>query len=71
MIHDIYIINNRTESLAEELKQKFNDESDDYNFKIIKTWDIDVALRNIPSLMIIDEDDIDIDSVDFCKKIRY
>ena len=70
MIHEVYIINNNTQNLAEELKQKFDAESDDYNFKIIKTWDIDVALRNIPSLIIIDEDEIDVDSVDFCRKIR-
>lgn len=70
MVQEVYIIDNNTENLAEELKQKFNGEADDYNFKIIKTWDIDVALRNIPSLLIIDEDQIDVDSVEFCKKIR-
>ena len=70
MVHEIYIIDNQTDTMAEELKQKFNDEVDDYNFKIIKTYDIDVALRNIPSLIIIDEDQIDIDSVEFCRKIR-
>ena len=45
---------------------------DEEGFKFIgvKTEQIDIALKNIPSLIIINEDAIDIDVVDVCKKIR-
>lgn len=70
MIHEVYIIDNNTSELIENLKKTFKEESDEYNFKIIKTDEINVALRNIPSLIIIDEDAIDEDCVEFCRTIR-
>ena len=70
MIHEVYIIDNNTSELIEELKKLFSEESDEYNFKMINTDEINVALRNIPSLIIIDEDAIDEDCVDFCREIR-
>lgn len=69
MVHDIYIIENKND-LSYKLKEDFKNESDEYNFKIIKTSELEVALRNIPSLIIIDEDSIDTNIVDFCKSIR-
>ena len=69
MVQDVYIIDNRNE-LEIMLKSCFKYEIDNYNFKTINTWEIDVALRNIPALIIIDEDNLDIDIVEFCKNIR-
>ncbi len=70
MVHDIYIIDNKNE-LNLKLSEIFKREVDDYKFKAIKTSELEVALRNIPSLIIIDEDNTDINIVEFCKSIRY
>lgn len=68
MIQDIYIIDN-TQSVLNILKQIFKDEID-YQFKSVKTEEINIALKNIPDMIIIDEDTIDVDIVELCKSIR-
>lgn len=69
MVQEIYIIDNKNE-LIEMLKQSFKRELDEYKFKSVKTSEIEVALRNIPSLIIIDEDTADVNIVEFCKSVR-
>ena len=69
MIHEIYIIDNNNE-LINRLKESFKREVDQYNFKNINTLEIEIALRNIPSLIIIDEDATDVNIAEFCKSIR-
>lgn len=69
MVHDIYIIDNNNE-LRDKLKEGFRRETDEYKFKTVKTSELEVALRNIPSLLIIDEDNTDINIAEFCKSIR-
>ena len=69
MVHDIYIIDNKNE-LRDKLKESFRREVDEYKFKTVKTSELEVALRNIPTLLIIDEDNTDINIVEFCKSIR-
>lgn len=69
MVHDIYIIDNKNE-LRDKLKESFRREVDEYKFKNVKTSELEVALRNIPTLLIIDEDNTDINIVEFCKSIR-
>lgn len=69
MVHDIYIVDNQNE-LKEKLTDGFRREVDEYKFKTIQTSELEVALRNIPSLIIIDEDNADINIVEFCKSIR-
>ncbi len=69
MVHDIYIIDNKNE-LRDKLKESFKREIDEYKFKTVKTSELEVALRNIPTLLIIDEDNTDINIVEFCKSIR-
>ncbi len=68
MIQDIYIIDN-TQSVKNILKQIFKDEID-YQFKSVKTEELNVALKNIPDMIIIDEDTINVDIIDLCKSIR-
>ncbi|MCI8291204.1 MAG: diguanylate cyclase [Clostridia bacterium] len=68
MIQDIYIIDN-TQSVLNVLKQIFKEEVD-YQFKSVKTEELNIALTNIPDMIIIDEDTIDMDIVDLCKSIR-
>ena len=69
MVHDIYIIDNNNE-LRDKLKDDFKRETDEYKFKTVKTSELEVALRNIPSLLIIDEDNADINIIEFCKNVR-
>ena len=69
MVHDIYIIDNKNE-LRDKLKESFRREVDEFKFKTVKTSELEVALRNIPTLLIIDEDNTDINIVEFCKSIR-
>lgn len=68
MVQDIYIIDDNIE-LINTLKKAFKNENE-YSFKGVKTDDIETALRNIPSLIIINEDSIDKDIIELCRKIR-
>lgn len=68
MVQEIYIIDDETETLK-ILKEMFKNEKE-YNFKGVKTEDIEVALKNIPALIIINEDSINTDIIELCKRIR-
>ena len=68
MIQDIYIIDN-TLNVLNVLKHIFKDHVD-LRFSSVRTEDLNYALKNIPDMIIIDEDTIDIDIVDLCKSIR-
>lgn len=68
MVQEIYIIENQA-YILNQIKKIFKDEKE-YRFKSINTEEIDVALKNIPSLIIIDEDSIDVDVLEICEKIR-
>ena len=69
MVHDIYIIDDENE-LRDRLQESFRREPDEYKFKTVRTSELEVALRNIPTLLIIDEDNADLNIVEFCKSIR-
>lgn len=69
MAREIYIIDNKKE-LIYNLQESFKMESDEYAFKTINALELEVALRNIPDLIIIDEDNTDMNIVEFCKSIR-
>ena len=64
-MRDIYIIDN-TETTLNILKELFHKEKD-YEFTSIKTDEIDVVLRNIPDMIIVDEDTIGVDVKEVCK----
>lgn len=68
MVQDIYIIDDNIE-LINTLKEAFKNEKE-YGFKGVRTDDIEAALKDIPSLIIINEDSIDKDILELCKKIR-
>lgn len=69
MAQEIYIIDNKKELIV-KLKEIFKREKSDYSFKAVNTTEVEIALRNIPALIIIDEDNTDINIVEFCKSIR-
>ena len=68
MIQDIFIIDEK-KYILDEIKEKFKGEKQ-FKFSNIKTNEIDIALRNIPSLIIINEDTISEDIALLCQRIR-
>ena len=68
MIQEIYIIDDDKYSL-QDLKQLFVD-NDEYKFVNVSTEEINKALMNIPSLIIINEDNVDRDEEELCATIR-
>ena len=68
MVQEIYIIDDNIE-LVQLLKDLFKEEKI-YKFKNVKTKDIDIALKNIPSLIIINEDNVKKDIFELCNQIR-
>lgn len=67
MLQEIYIINDNIQ-YANQIQSLFKDEN--FKIKIVKTEQIDIALRNIPSLIIVDEDYLQRDIIEFCRTIR-
>ena len=65
---NIYIIDN-TNTILNILKDLFHSEND-FEFTTFSINELDVALRNIPDMIIIDEDTIGIDIIDVCKILR-
>ena len=68
MFQEIYIIDCENE-LAMLLREKFQDEKI-FRFKNINPINLDIALKNIPDLIIVNEKSIDIDAIELCKTIR-
>lgn len=68
MLQEIYIVDNDAKGVK-ELKRLFENEKE-FIFRNVKTKNLEVALKNIPSLIIINEDTIDENIIDVCKKIR-
>ena len=68
MIQEIYIIDGEND-LYNKLNILFNEENN-FNFKNIKEQYLEIALKNIPSLIIINEDTLQGDVLDICNKIH-
>ncbi len=68
MVQEVYIIDDDS-NLTKDLKELFKKEKE-YTFKNVKTKEIEVALKNIPNLIILNEDNIDRDIIKLCEEIR-
>ena len=68
MAQDIYVIDD-DESSIPIFKELFRNDKE-FKFIGVKTEQIDITLKNIPFLIIINEDSIDRDITEVCKKIR-
>ena len=68
MVQEIYIIDDDYSSIL-IFRELFKNDPE-YKFISVKTEQIDIALKNIPSLIVINEDAIDRDVVELCRKIR-
>lgn len=67
-MQNIYLIDDE-EELKKNVKEIFKEEKN-YRFKQIKTENLDIALKDIPALIIINEDTITEDVREICRKIR-
>ena len=68
MLQEIYIIDDDDSSIV-IFRELFKNDTN-YKFISVKTEQIDVALKNIPALIVINEDAIDRDVVELCRQIR-
>lgn len=68
MLKEIYIIDDDESSIL--VFNKLFENDTEYKFISVKSDQIDIALKNIPSIIIINEDAIEVDIVELCKKIR-
>lgn len=68
MAQEIYVIDD-DESSIPIFKELFKNEKE-FKFIGVKTEQIDITLKNIPFLIIINEDSIDRDIISLCKQIR-
>ena len=68
MVQEIYIIDDDESSLP-IFRELFKEDAE-FKFIGVKTEQIDIALKNIPFLIIINEDAIDRDVLEICEKIR-
>ena len=68
MAQEIYIIDNEDE--VKNIILRLFKEDKEIRVKKVNTENIDYALKNIPSLIIINEDTVDENIIEICKKIR-
>lgn len=68
MLQEIYIIDDDDSSIL-VFRELFKEDKE-YKFISVKSEQIDVALKNIPSMIIINEDAIEVDVVELCRRIR-
>ena len=68
MQHEIYIIDDTT-NLIEKLQILFKDEKD-FHFVSMHSNDIDIVLKHIPTMIIIDDDNTGLTALEICQKIR-
>lgn len=68
MFQEIYVID-EADKLTEELKELFA-KQEKIKFKRIGTNDLEKVFRNLPQLIIINDDNIDSEAIQICEKIR-
>ena len=70
MYQEIYVVDN-SDKIRKLLNKLFKDDTDyEYEIKIVKPDWIEVALKDIPELIIINDDAINIPASEYCKIIR-
>ena len=68
MFQEIYVIDEE-EKLTEELKELFKDQ-ENLKFKRITTNELELIFKNLPQLIIINDDNINVDSIQVSEEIR-
>ncbi len=68
MLQEVYIIDDKTE-LINKMKEIFKEEKC-YHFVSVKAKDMEIALENIPTLIIVEDDNNEMSAIEICEKIR-
>ena len=68
MIQDIYVIDDKNELIV--TLNKLFEGMNEYRFINVKAEELSVALKNIPALIIVDEDNTDVSIFEICNTIR-
>lgn len=68
MVQEIYIIDDKDE-LVGQLKNIFKEEND-YHFVSVHSNEIEKVIKNIPTMIIVDDDNNSLTALDICKQIR-
>ena len=68
MLQDVYIIDDKSE-LINKMRNIFKKEKE-YNFVSVKSNEMETVLKNIPTLIIIEDDNTEMTAIDICKIIR-
>ncbi len=68
MIQEIYIIDDKNQFI-DQLKRVFNDKPE-YHFVSVKSNELETVLKNIPTMIIVEDDDTELNAVEICKQIR-
>ena len=68
MLQEVYIIDDKSELIV-KMKEIFKEEKC-YHFVSVKSSEMEVALENIPTLIIIEDDNNEMSAVEICQKIR-
>ena len=68
MIQEIFIIDEE-KTLMDNLTEMFKKDKN-YKFKMVRTKELDIALKNIPALFIINEDTTEDNVIEIAKRIR-
>ncbi len=68
MAQEIYIIDD--DDMSVKVFRELFKEDYELKFISVNTSNIDMALKNIPSLIIINEDSVEVDVVELCRRIR-
>ena len=68
MVKEIYIIDDDESSIM--VFNKLFENDPEFKFISVKSEQIDLALKNIPSIIIINEDAIEVDIIELCKNVE-
>ena len=68
MLQEVYIIDDKAE-LINKVQEIFKNERE-YHFVSVKATDMEIALENIPTLIIVEDDNNEMSAVEICQKIR-
>lgn len=68
MLQEIYIIDDKAELIG-KMKEMFKNETD-YHFVSVKADEMEIVLKNIPTLIIVEDDNTEMTAIDICKTIR-
>lgn len=68
MFQEVYVIDEQ-EKLTEDLKKLFKDQ-ENLKIKRISVTEIQVMLRNLPQLIIVNDDTINVQAIELCEEIR-